>query len=414
MSHWKRWVRKLSKLIIAGMEIQDVPCSVCALEEEGHIMELRVEENGKKSILGNIYVGQVENIAANIQAAFVMIAPDTRCYLPLSDVKNPVFSSGRKENAPLRPGDMLLVQVSREAMKGKLPAVTTNLNFTGKYLVLTTGEKKIGFSRKLIQEEKNRLNKWLEEEREISPREYGIVVRTNAGEASKEEFLTELSFLKSLYEKTAVYGRSRTCFSCVYETEPFYMNAVRDVYSKRLDEIVTDIPEAFSCISAYLKEVSPEEEKKVRLYDDRLLPLYKLYRLGVVLEEAQKQKVWLKSGGFLVLQQTEAFVSIDVNSGKYTGKKKAEETYRKINLEAAEEIARQLRLRNLSGIILIDFINMENPDHQDELFHVLQKHLRKDSVKAKAVDITPLHILEMTRKKVRRPLSEDLKEIGLQ
>lgn len=376
-------------------------------------MELMLEEKGKKSILGNIYVGQVENIATNIQAAFVMIDPDTRCYLPLSDVKNPVFSSGRTGDAPLRPGDMLLVQVSREAMKGKLPAVTTNLNFTGKYLVLTTGEKKIGFSKKLIQEEKNKLNKWLEEERAVSPREYGIVVRTNAGEASKEEFLTELSFLKRLYEKTAVYGRSRTCFSCVYETEPFYMNAVRDTYSKHLDEIVTDIPEVFEHIVAYLKEVSHGEENKVRLYEDALLPLYKLYRIGMVLEEVQKQKVWLKSGGFLVIQQTEAFVSIDVNSGKFTGKKKAEETYRKINLEAAGEIARQLRLRNLSGIILIDFINMENPDHQDELFHVLQKHLRKDSVKAKAVDITPLHILEMTRKKVRRPLSEDLKEISL-
>lgn len=406
-------MRKLSKLIIAGMEIEGVSCNTCALEEDGHIMELMLEEKGKKSILGNIYVGQVENIAANIQAAFVMIDPDTRCYLPLSDVKNPVFSSGRTGDAPLRPGDMLLVQVSREAMKGKLPAITTNLNFTGKYLVLTTGEKKIGFSKKLIQEEKNKLNKWLEEERAVSPREYGIVVRTNAGEASKEEFLTELSFLKSLYEKTAVYGRSRTCFSCVYETEPFYMNAVRDTYSKHLDEIVTDIPEVFEHITAYLKEVSHGEENKVRLYEDALLPLYKLYRIGIVLEEVQKQKVWLKSGGFLVIQQTEAFVSIDVNSGKFTGKKKAEETYRKINLEAAGEIARQLRLRNLSGIILIDFINMENPDHQDELFHVLQKHLRKDSVKAKAVDITPLHILEMTRKKVRRPLSEDLKEISL-
>ena len=403
----------MSKLIIAGMEIEGVSCNTCALEEDGHIMELMLEEKGKKSILGNIYVGQVENIAANIQAAFVMIDPDTRCYLPLSDVKNPVFSSGRTGDAPLRPGDMLLVQVSREAMKGKLPAVTTNLNFTGKYLVLTTGEKKIGFSKKLIQEEKNKLNKWLEEERAVSPREYGIVVRTNAGEASKEEFLTELSFLKRLYEKTAVYGRSRTCFSCVYETEPFYMNAVRDTYSKHLEEIVTDIPEVFEHIVAYLKEVSHGEENKVRLYEDALLPLYKLYRIGMVLEEVQKQKVWLKSGGFLVIQQTEAFVSIDVNSGKFTGKKKAEETYRKINLEAAGEIARQLRLRNLSGIILIDFINMENPDHQDELFHVLQKHLRKDSVKAKAVDITPLHILEMTRKKVRRPLSEDLKEISL-
>ena len=139
---------------------------------------------------------------------------------------------------------------------------------------------------------------------------------------------------------------------------------------------------------------------------------YKLYSLEGAIDEVCHEKIWLKSGGFLVIQQTEAFVSIDVNSGKYTGKKKAEETYRKINLEAAAEIARQIRLRNLSGIILVDFINMENPDHQDELFHVLQKYLRKDPVKCKAIDITPLHILEMTRQKVRRPLIEDLRELS--
>ena len=129
------------------------------------------------------------------------------------------------------------------------------------------------------------------------------------------------------------------------------------------------------------------------------------------LDEVQKEKIWLNSGGFIVIQQTEAFVSIDVNSGKFTGKKKAEETYRKINLEAAKEISRQLRLRNLSGIILIDFINMTNPDHNNELFHVLQKYLRKDPVKCKAIDITPLHILEMTRKKVRKPVIEEIRRI---
>lgn len=395
------------------MDIKEVPCTVCALEEEGHIMEIAVEPVGKQSILGNIYVGQIENIASNIQAAFVLIAPGVRCYLPLADANAPIFSADRKGDAPLRPGDMLLVQVERESMKGKLPAVTTNLNFTGKYLVLTTGEKKIGFSKKLKQEEKSRINKWLEEERAVSNREYGLIIRTNAGEASKEELLTELAFLKCQYKKVAVEGRNRTCFSCLYETEPFYMKAVRDVYRGSLEEIVTDIPDIKNYIASYMKDTNSEEEGKLRLYQDKLLPLYKMYRLGMVLEEVQKQKVWLKSGGFLVIQQTEAFVSIDVNSGKFTGKKKAEETYRKINLEAAGEIARQLRLRNLSGIILIDFINMENPDHQDELFHVLQKFLRKDSVKCKAIDITPLHILEMTRKKVKRPLSEELAEIGL-
>lgn len=188
-------------------------------------------------------------------------------------------------------------------------------------------------------------------------------------------------------------------------------SAVRDANSRNLEEIITDIPEISRQISDYLNSNSPEEKEKLRFYDDKLLPLYKLYRLETVLEEIQHEKVWLNSGGFLVIQQTEAFVSIDVNSGKFTGKKKMQETYRKINLEAAKEIARQLRLRNLSGIILIDFINMENQDHQDELFHVLQKYLRKDPVKAKAVDVTPLHILELTRKKVRKPVIEEIREL---
>ena len=211
---------------------------------------------------------------------------------------------------------------------------------------------------------------------------------------SKEEILKELEWLKGRYYKAVVQGRNRTCFSLVLETEPFYVAAVRDAYGRDLEEI------------------SPELKEKLRFYQDKLLPLYKLYRVETALDTIQKEKVWLNSGGFLVIQQTEAFVSIDVNSGKYTGKKKMEETFRKINLEAAAEISRQLRLRNLSGIILIDFINMENPDHRDELFHVLQKLLRKDPIKSRAIDITPLHILEMTRKKVRRPVIEDIRELA--
>ena len=229
---------------------------------------------------------------------------------------------------------------------------------------------------------------------------------------SKEEILKELEWLKGRYHKAVVQGRNRTCFSLVLETEPFYVAAVRDAYGRDLDEIITDVPEIREVIQGYLEEISPELKEKLRFYQDKLLPLYKLYRVETALDTIQKEKVWLNSGGFLVIQQTEAFVSIDVNSGKYTGKKKMEETFRKINLEAAAEISRQLRLRNLSGIILIDFINMENPDHRDELFHVLQKLLRKDPIKSRAIDITPLHILEMTRKKVRRPVNEDIREIA--
>ncbi|MEQ2371837.1 ribonuclease E/G [Blautia sp. CLA-JM-H16] len=404
-------MKRLSKLIITRMKIHEIPCTVSALSEDDRIVELRLESDHEKSILGNIYVGQVENIASNIQAAFVQIAPGKRCYYPLSEAERAVFSAGRKGNGPLRPGDELLVQVSRDAMKGKLPALTSNLNFTGRYLVLTTGDKKFGLSSKLSQEDRHRLSGWLREEAGRPDKEFGIIVRTNAVDASKEEILKELEWLKRRYHKAVIQGRNRTCFSLVLETEPFYVAAVRDAYGRDLDEIITDVPEIRDVITGYLEEISPELNEKLRFYQDKLLPLYKLYRVETALETVQKEKIWLNSGGFLVIQQTEAFVSIDVNSGKYTGKKKMEETFRKINLEAAAEISRQLRLRNLSGIILIDFINMENPDHREELFHVLQKLLRKDPVKSRAVDITPLHILEMTRKKVRRPVIEDIREI---
>lgn len=393
------------------MEIHGVPCTVAALSEEERIVEIRLESDQEKSILGNIYTGQVENIASNIQAAFVQIEPGKRCYYSLAEAQRAVFSAGRKGNGPLRPGDELLVQVSRDAMKGKLPALTSNLNFTGRYLVLTTGDKKFGLSSKLALEDRHRLSGWLKEEAERPDKEFGIIVRTNAADASKEEILKELEWLKGRYHKAVVQGRNRTCFSLVLETEPFYVAAVRDAYGRDLDEIITDVPKIREMILGYLEEISPELKEKLRFYQDKLLPLYKLYRVETALDAIQKEKVWLNSGGFLVIQQTEAFVSIDVNSGKYTGKKKMEETFRKINLEAAAEIGRQLRLRNLSGIILIDFINMENPDHRDELFHVLQKLLRKDSVKSRAIDITPLHILEMTRKKVRRPVIEDIREL---
>lgn len=401
----------MSKLILTKLETKVFAGQVAALQENGRIAELRLAPLEDDSILGNMYVGKVENIAGNIGAAFVQIAPGERCYLPLKEAEHAVFASGRKKGSPLRPGDELLVQVNRAAMKGKLPSVTTNLNFTGKYLVLTGSDRTVGFSSKLKAEDKKRLASWLSSALEDESRSYGLIVRTNAAEAEKEELLRELMFLREEFFRVMRDGQTRTCYSLLYRTPGVCLEAVRDAYSRELEEIVTDDRRLFEEIREWLLHVSPEETEKLRFYEDRLLPLYKLYCLETVLEEVMREKVWLKSGGFLVIQQTEAFVSIDVNSGKYTGKKKAEETYRKINLEAAAEISRQLRLRNLSGIILIDFINMENTDHTDELFHVLQKYLRHDPVKARAIDITPLHILEMTRKKVRRPVREELLEI---
>ena len=248
------------------MEIHDVPCTVAALIEEERIVEVRLESDQEKSILGNIYTGQVENIASNIQAAFIQIEPGKRCYYPLAEAQRAVFSAGRKGNGPLRPGDELLVQVSRDSMKGKLPALTSNLNFTGRYLVLTTGDKKFGLSSKLTQEDRRRLSGWLKEEADRPDKEFGIIVRTNAADASKEEILKELEWLKGRYHKAVVQGRNRTCFSLVLETEPFYVAAVRDAYGRDLDEIITDVPEIREMIQGYLEEISPELKEKLRFY----------------------------------------------------------------------------------------------------------------------------------------------------
>ncbi len=411
MCLWRLWEKTLSKLILTKIETNEFVGRVAALQEDGRIVELRLAPLEDNSILGNMYIGKVENIAANIGAAFVQIAPGQRCYLPLKEAEHAVFAPERKKGSPLRPGDELLMQVNRAAMKGKLPSVTTNLNFTGRYLVLTSGDKTVGFSSKLNMEDKKRLTTWLSSDLEDENRGYGLIVRTNAAEAEKEELLREFTFLKEEFFRVMRDSQTRTCYSILYRTAGVCLEAVRDVYSRGLEEIVTDDLTLYEDVREWLLRISSGETDKLCLYQDKLLPLYKLYRLETALGEVLQERVWLKSGGFLVIQQTEAFVSIDVNSGKYTGKKKAEETYRKINLEAAGEISRQLRLRNLSGIILIDFINMKNPDHTDELFHVLQKYLRHDPVKAKAIDITPLHILEMTRKKVRRPVREELLEI---
>ena len=188
------------------MNIQNLPCTVCAHTRDQKVWELQLEPEGKTNILNNIYVGQIENIASNIQAAFIRLGKDLNGYLPLGQAEQAIHTSGQKA-ATLRPGDEILVQVSREAMKGKLPALTTNLNFSGKYLVLTTGNRKIGFSNKLSKEERRILNQWLEEERLDPTREYGIIVRTNSREASKEDFFRENVWISGVSDTLILKSR---------------------------------------------------------------------------------------------------------------------------------------------------------------------------------------------------------------
>lgn len=397
----------LSKLIITDLICHEKKIRTAALEDQGRISQLNFSETASKGILGNIYVGKVQNIVKNIHAAFIEIADGIMCYYSLDDKAEPVFTNPKKDSV-MKIGDEVIVQVSKEGMKTKLPSVSSNLNFTGRYLVLTSQRKELGFSGKLNKEEKKRIREFLEGE---MPENAGIIVRTNARNAKKEEILEELKNLQTRYETLLKKGHSRVCFSLLEEHMPDYLQTLQNVYTQTLDEIVTDDPEVFQAVQNYLNCYG-EYEISLRFYEDKLLPLSKLYSLESVLERSLQERVWLKSGEFLVIQPTEAFVCIDVNTGKFSGKKEIQETFRKINLEAAKEIAWQLRLRNLSGIILIDFINMENQEDKKELLHTLQAYLNQDPIKGTVVDITPLNIVEVTRKKVRKPLLEEWKALN--
>ena len=394
----------MSRLIITHVEFERENLLVSANEEEGRICQFNIVREGEEKLLGNIYIGKVKNIRKNIHCAFIEIAPGKMCYYDLEEGEPPLFTNPKKDRV-IKEGDEVVVQVSREGIKSKLPSVTGNLNFTGKYLVLTSQRKQLGFSAKLTKEEKTRLRTILQEH---VKGEEGIIVRTNAREVSPEELTEELFQLRERYQELRQRAMSRMCYTLLEKGMSEPLRILQGAYIRDLEEIVTDDREIYTQICG---EHTREKDGKVpvRLYEDKLLPLSKLYRLEKSLEEALDRKVWLRSGGFLVIEQTEAFVSIDVNSGKFSDKKNTRETFRKINLEAAREIAFQLRLRNLSGIILIDFINMEEEEDKKELLRLLQSYLKKDPVKAAVVDMTPLNIVEVTRKKVEKSLEEEMK-----
>lgn len=377
-----------------------------ALYLDGRAAELSFDRETETPLPGNIYIGKVKNVVKNIQAAFVEIEDGISCYLPLSEKAEPYFTN--KTNSPrLVAGDELLVQIAREGVKTKAPTVTANISFPGKYLVLTSGKTQTGISAKLAKAERERLQ-------QIAGRlpegNFGWILRTNAAEAEEEEILREAETLAKRFEDICRTARYRTCKSCLYRSPAAWLAHLKDIRQTECEEILTDDQGLYDRLQAYLAENLPADAEKLSFYEDRLLPLYKLYSLEGAFEEALRERVWLKSGAYLVIQPTEALTAIDVNTGKCERGKKASETFRKINLEAARQAARQIRLRNLSGIILIDFINMDSKEEEQRLLAALDAELQKDPVKAYAVDITPLGLAEVTRKRVQKPLAEKMRQ----
>lgn len=375
--------------------------------ENGEIVEFHCSKEDEKNeaVLGNIYVGKVKNIVPNIGAAFIEIAKGVECYYAVAENKNPIFTRkiGKK---PLCIGDELLVQVSKEAVKTKVPTVSSNLNFTGKYAVLTTGDTRIGISTKLPKESREYFQSLAAFYQSDA---YGFIIRTNAKEVSREIVQAELEQLIQEYEKLIRVANTRVCYSCIKKSPKQYLSELKNIYQDGLTEILIEDLDLYNETAEYLQSYQPEDVAKLHRYEDALLPLDKLYAIEKRLEDALKEKVWLKSGAYLVIQPTEALTVIDVNTGKCISKKKDERTYLKINMEAAKEAAKQIRLRNLSGIILVDFINLDNKERMKELTDAFQRELRKDPISATFVDVTKLQLVEVTRKKVRKPLKEAIR-----
>lgn len=359
------------------------------------------------SIVGNIYIGKVQTIVKNIEAAFIEIENGFPCYLPLSDCKNPILCN-REYQGKLVQGDEILIQVIRDRIKTKEPVVTTNLSFSGRYSVISTGNTHIGYSKNLSKEEKNKLKVM------ITPymnKNFGYIMRTNATNVlnGKEEILIEE--IQNLTEKSNYIlsiAKTRTVFSCLYETLPEYILEVRDIKINTLNTILTDDPTLYQQLELFMKKQLLIKETTLTLYNDSTYSLHKLIELEKIIANAITKKIWLKSGGYLVIEPTEALTVVDVNTGKYTSKKSLKETFYKINIEAAKETARQMKLRNLSGIIIVDFINMEDSNNNQQLLEILREECSKDAIKTVVVDITPLGLVEITRKRIHPPLEEQL------
>ena len=387
-------------MIQSNVVITEYKNRICTILFQDNVMqEIHVEAD--ESILSAIFMAKVKNISKNINAAFVELFDGQMAFLPLEDVKDCSFLPSI--DGRLREGDEIPVQVIKEAVKTKDPVVTTKLSVNGAYAVVSLDKKKSGFrfSRKLSADKKHELRDALSGIE--LPADYAYVVRTGAGELTDFSVLfKELHYLISQMDEILLRAKTRTCFSCIYQGVPSYIDFLHHISNIDYEEIVTDIPNVYEALQVHYKG-----NKAIRLYQDAF-PLKKLYSIETKMEELFSKKIYLKSGGTIVIEYIEAMTVIDVNTGKCIAKKDKDTLNYQINLEAADMIARQLRLRNISGIIIVDFINMESEEYKAKLTQELKKLLKKDSVSCNYVDITGLGLVEITRKKVQKPIYEIL------
>lgn len=409
----------MNDFIVTGIERDGEKFLAAAFYEERQLSELAVMPFREESRVGKIYIGYIESVAKNIGGAFIRISKDFKCFLPnYKRIAHAASASGDTESGTqmLRENTQghMLVRITKDAAGVKEAVCSTSIELAGKYSVVSLGKTSLSFSKKLDDEEKALLKKW------VNPHDYPgmhILLRTNAMQAEKKDIMHELNELSESLHDLLRRASSAKPGECLYTPEQFYITMIRDLYVAP-DRAFSDVPKIADALHAYMEDrITDKSDGKEPVGTDDMNPclirpgtltLAQLYNLEHDLDRLSQKIVWLKSGAYLVIERTEAFVIIDINTGRCTRGKIPEETYRKINLEAGEEILRQLRLRELSGMILIDFINLENEDHREELVNVMKKRARKEHRKTEVIDLTKLGILEMVREKKGKPLDEIL------
>jgi ribonuclease G len=389
-----------------------------AVLEQGLLQHIFVERSHARGIVSNIYKGKVLRILPGLQSAFVDFGHSKAGFIHVTDLIEMRVSADPDDDPPelprietlLKENQEILVQATKEPIGTKGARMTTNLSLASRYLVYLPGSTHIGVSQK-IEEEKTRdeLHRMIESIPEAGQKD-GFIARTAAEMVQPHEILREAELLRNFWDSIKQKSRNQNAPVILYEDLPLHLKVLRDLISQNTQEIVVDSQAIYDKLAHFISDFIPHKAECLKLRDDEV-PLFDTYNIEDQIQNALEAKVSLKSGGYLIIEQTEAMATIDVNSGGFIGRKDLEETIYRINLEAASAIPRQLRLRNMGGIIILDFIDMLDEDNKRHVLRVLEKGLQQDRVKCRITEISELGLVEMTRKRAYETLANRLCEL---
>lgn len=381
-----------------------------AVVENGVLQEIFIERTNHRGLVGNIYKGKIVRVLPGMQAAFVDIGLERAAFIHVAEIGS--GDSSTPINQLVHEGQSLVVQVTKDPIGTKGARLTTQLAIPSRYLVYMPGSVHVGISQKIEEAvERDRLKQLVKDcmEQEGLTGEVGFILRTAAEGVGEEEITADTRYLRRLWRKLEERIKDNKAPSLVYDELPLSLRAIRDLARPETDKLLIDSRETFQKIEQFCQQYVPEVADKVEYYPGPR-PVFELYSVEDEIQRALERKVPLKSGGYLVVDQTEAMTTIDVNTGGFVGRRNLEETIFKTNLEAANAIGRQVRLRNLGGIIILDFIDMTDTEHQRQVLRMLEKVLEKDHTKTKISGVSALGLVEMTRKRTRESLEHMLME----